>query len=166
VKYLRRIEVGDQPYAAKDEAIHYIDLMPDGKHRQYTSIQECKSVITTPSGGQVLLDKGFYNISGLAWSGRGKVKRVDVSVDGGRNWQVARLQGPAMDKCLTRFNHPWVWDGSPTLLQSRATDDTGYVQPNHKQLRAVRGSRSIYHNNAVQTWLVQASGEVKNVQLA
>jgi sulfane dehydrogenase subunit SoxC len=90
VKYLRRIEVGDKPYATKDEAIHYIDLMPDGTHRQYTGIQECKSVITTPSGGQVLLDKGFYNISGLAWSGRGKIKRVDVSVDGGRNWRTAR----------------------------------------------------------------------------
>ena len=165
VKYLRRIEVGDEPYATKDEAVHYMDLMPGGLHRQYSSIQECKSVITTPSGGQVLLDKGFYSISGLAWSGRGKVKRVDVSVDGGRNWRVARLQGPAMDKCLTRFNIDWVWDGSPTLLQSRAMDDTGYVQPNQKQLRAVRGSRSIYHNNAVQTWLVQASGEVKNVQL-
>ncbi|HSM22012.1 MAG TPA: sulfite dehydrogenase, partial [Rubrivivax sp.] len=89
VKYLRRIEVGDQPYATKDEAVHYIDLMPDGLHRQYTSIQECKSVITTPSGGQVLLDRGYYQISGLAWSGRGKIKRVDVSVDGGRNWRTA-----------------------------------------------------------------------------
>jgi sulfane dehydrogenase subunit SoxC len=84
---------GRQPYATKDEAVHYIDLMPSGLHRQYTSIQECKSVITTPSGGQVLLDKGFYNISGLAWSGRGKVKQVDVSVDGGRNWRPARLEG-------------------------------------------------------------------------
>ena len=166
VKYLRRIEVGDQPYAAKDEAIHYIDLMPDGRHRQYSSIQECKSVITTPSGGQVLLDKGFYTVSGLAWSGRGKVVRVDVSADGGRNWKTARLQGPVMDKCLTRFTLPWVWDGQPALLQSRATDETGYVQPTYRQLRSVRGTRSIYHNNAVQTWLVQASGEVKNVQLS
>ncbi|MEN9626866.1 MAG: hypothetical protein RJA10_92, partial [Pseudomonadota bacterium] len=94
VKYLRRIEVGDKPWATKDEAIHYMDLMPDGTHRQYTSIQECKSVVTTPSGGQTLLDKGFYNITGLAWSGRGKVKRVDVSVDGGRNWRSARLESP------------------------------------------------------------------------
>ena len=166
VKYLRRIEVGDKPYGAKDEAIHYIDLMPGGLHRQYTSTQECKSVITTPSGGQVLLDKGYYQISGLAWSGKGKVKTVDVSVDGGRNWRAARLQGPVMDKCLTRFTLDWTWDGSPTLLQSRATDDSGYVQPTYSQLRAVRGSRSIYHNHAIQTWLVQASGEVKNVQLS
>jgi sulfane dehydrogenase subunit SoxC len=90
VKYLRRIEVGDKPYGAKDEVMHYLDLMPGGLHRQYTSIQECKSVVTTPSGGQVLLDKGFYNITGLAWSGRGKIKRVDVSVDGGRNWRHGR----------------------------------------------------------------------------
>ena len=166
VKYLRRIEVGDKPWATKDEAIHYIDLMPGGLHRQYTSIQECKSVVTTPSGGQVLLDKGFYNITGLAWSGRGKIKRVDVSVDGGRNWRSARLESPVLSKCLTRFNLDWVWDGKPALVQSRAMDDTGYVQPTHRQLRAVRGTRSIYHNNAVQTWLVQESGEVKNVQLS
>jgi sulfane dehydrogenase subunit SoxC len=166
VKYLRRIEVGDMPYGAKDEVLHYVDLMPGGLHRQYTSIQECKSVVTTPSGGQVLLDKGFYNISGLAWSGRGRIRRVDVSVDGGRNWRAARLQEPVMSKCLTRFNIDWVWDGKPTLIQSRATDETGYVQPTYQALRKVRGSRSIYHNNAIQTWLVQESGETKNVQLS
>ncbi|TWO71810.1 sulfite dehydrogenase [Caenimonas sedimenti] len=166
VKYLRRLEVGDQPYATKDEAIHYLDLMPDGTHRQYSGIQECKSVITTPSGGQMLLDQGYYSITGLAWSGRGKVKQVDVSVDGGRNWKAARLQGPVLDKCLTRFQLDWAWDGKPALLQSRAVDETGYVQPNYRQLRAVRGSRSIYHNNAIQTWLVEASGEVKNVQVS
>ncbi len=165
VKYLRRIEVGDQPWATKDEAVHYIDLMPGGQHRQYTSTQECKSVITSPSGGQVLLDKGFYAVTGLAWSGRGKVTRVDVSADGGRNWKTAQLQGPVMDKCLTRFSLPWAWDGKPSLLQSRAMDSTGYVQPTYQQTRAVRGTRSIYHNNSIQTWLVQESGEVKNVQL-
>jgi sulfane dehydrogenase subunit SoxC len=166
VKYLRRIEVGDKPYGAKDEVLHYVDLMPDGLHRQYTSIQECKSVVTTPSGGQALLDKGFYAITGLAWSGRGKVKRVDVSVDGGQTWRNARLQAPIMSKCLTRFSIDWTWNGKPALIQSRAIDETGYVQPTYRQLRTVRGSRSIYHNNAVQTWLVQESGEVKNVQLA
>jgi len=166
VKYLRRIEVGDKPWATKDEAVHYIDLMPGGLHRQYTSIQECKSVVTTPSGGQVLLDKGYYQISGLAWSGRGKIKRVDVSVDGGRNWRTARFQGPVMDKCLSRFTMDWVWDGKPALIQSRAVDETGYVQPTNRLLRTVRGTRSIYHNNSIQTWLVQESGEVKNVQLS
>ena len=119
-----------------------------------------------PSGGQTLLDRGFYNITGLAWSGRGKIKRVDVSVDAGRNWRTARLETPVLSKCLTRFNLDWVWDGSPAIVQSRAIDDTGYVQPTYQQLRAVRGSRSIYHNHAIQTWLVQDSGEVKNVQLS
>jgi sulfane dehydrogenase subunit SoxC len=166
VKYLRRIELGDQPYGTKDETIHYVDLMPDGQHRQYSSIQEVKSVVTTPSGGQVLLDKGFYNVSGLAWSGRGKVVRVDVSVDGGRNWRPARLETPVLSKCLTRFNLDWVWDGKTALVQSRATDETGQVQATTGQLRAVRGTRSIYHNNAIQTWMVQESGEVRNVQLA
>ncbi len=165
VKWLRRIEVGDEPWASKDEALHYVDLMPDGLHRQYTSIQECKSVITTPSGGQVLLDKGFYNITGLAWSGRGKIRRVDVSVDGGRNWRSARLEGPVLNKCLTRFNLDWVWDGKPAILQSRAIDETGYVQPMINTLRTLRGTRSIYHNNAIQSWLVAETGEVSNVQV-
>ena len=165
VKWLRRIEVGDKPYAAKDEAVHYIDAMPDGMYRQYTSIQECKSVITTPSAGQRLLDTGFHNITGLAWSGRGKVKRVDVSVDGGKNWRTARLETPVLSKCLTRFNIDWTWDGSPALLQSRAIDESGYVQPKINELREVRGTKSIYHNNAIQSWKVAATGEVSNVQV-
>lgn len=165
VKWLRRIEVGDKPYATKDEAVHYIDLLPNGLHRQYSSVQEAKSVITTPSGGQTLLDKGFYNVSGLAWSGRGRIKQVDVSFDGGINWQTARLEGPVQNKALTRFNTNWVWDGKPAILQSRAIDETGYVQPSYGQLRAVRGTKSIYHNNAIQSWKVIESGEVSNVQV-
>ena len=165
VKWLRRIEVGDMPYATKDEAVHYMDLMPDGIHRQYTSIQECKSVITTPSGGQQLLETGFYNISGMAWSGRGKVKRVDVSVDGGRNWREARMETPVLTKAITRFNIDWVWDGKPAILQSRVTDETGHVQPSYRMLREVRGTRSIYHNNAIQSWKVDTNGEVSNVQV-
>ena len=165
VKYLRRIKLGDMPYATKDETIHYVDLMPDGMHRQYTSIQEVKSVITSPSGGQVLLDKGFHSITGLAWSGRGKIKRVDVSSDGGRNWKPARLEGPVLPKCLSRFNADFVWDGKPAIFQSRAADDTGQIQPGYRELRQVRASRSIYHNNAIQSWALDESGEVKNVQL-
>jgi len=166
VKWLRRIEVGDQPWNTKDESVHYVDLMPDGQHRQYTSIQEVKSVITTPSGGQRLLQQGYYNISGLAWSGRGKIEKVDVSYDGGVNWYPARLETPVLSKALTRFNIPWVWSGSEALLQSRAVDSSGQVQPMLRQLREVRGSRSVYHNNAIQTWQVKANGEVVNVQLA
>ena len=165
VKWLRRIEVGDQPWHTREETLHYVDLMPDGRHRQFTSIQECKSVITSPSGGQTLLDKGHYNVSGLAWSGRGRIRRVDVSVDGGRNWRTARLEPPVLSKALTRFNIDWTWDGAPAVLQSRAIDETGYVQPKLPQLRAVRGTRSIYHNNAIQSWQVAANGEVGNVQV-
>ncbi|MBA4327407.1 MAG: sulfite dehydrogenase [Polaromonas sp.] len=166
VKYLRRIELGDMPYATKDETIHYVDLLPDGTHRQYTSIQEVKSVITSPSGGQVLLQKGFHTLTGLAWSGRGKVKRVDVSVDGGRNWKPARLEGPVLSKCLTRFNADFVWDGKPAFFQSRAVDETGHIQPTYGELRKVRASRSIYHNNAIQSWALAENGEVGNVQLS
>ena len=165
VKWLRRLKLGDTPWNTREESLHYVDLMPGGKHRQYTWIQEAKSVITSPSGGQVILDKGYHEITGLAWSGRGKVRRVDVSTDGGRNWRTARLQEPVHTKALTRFRIDWNWEGGPALLQSRVIDETGYVQPTIRQLRAVRGSRSIYHNNAIQTWRVDPTGEVSNVQL-
>jgi sulfane dehydrogenase subunit SoxC len=166
VKYLRRIEVGDMPYATKDEAVHYIDLMPGGLHRQYSSIQECKSVVTTPSGGQVLLDKGFYNISGLAWSGRGKVKQVDVSVDGGRNWRPARLQGPVMDKCLTRFNLPGC--GTASRPWSRAAPPTKPATCNPttaSRAPCAARVRSITTTRSRPGWC-RRSGEVKNVQLS
>jgi sulfane dehydrogenase subunit SoxC len=169
VKYLRRLKVSDKPFDTKDEVIHYVDMMPDGISRQFSSIQECKSVITSPSGGQKLLTAGYYTITGLAWSGRGAIKAVDVSVDGGISWKRSRLESPVLDKCLTRFNLSWDWnpkDGKPAMLQSRAIDSTGYVQPKYGQLRAVRGTRSIYHNNAIQTWRINASGEVENVHVA
>jgi sulfane dehydrogenase subunit SoxC len=155
----------DQKYATKNEAVHYMDLMPDGLHRQYTGVQERKSVITTPSGGQTLLDKGCYNVTGLAWSGRGAIKRVDVSTDGGRNWHNARIESTVLPKAMTRFNIDWVWDGKPAILQSRVIDSTGCVQPQINQLRAVRGSRSVHHQNAIQSWWVSENGEVSNVQV-
>ena len=113
----------------------------------------------------MLLDRGYHQITGLAWSGRGKVARVDVSTDGGRNWRTATLQAPVLPKSLSRFRSDWSWDGAPALLQSRVIDDTGYVQPKMRQLREVRGTRSIYHNNAIQTWRVDANGNVGNVQV-
>jgi len=166
VKWLRRLEIGDAPWNTREESLHYVDMLPGGKHRQYTWIQEAKSVITSPSGGQVLRDRGFCEITGLAWSGRGKVSRVDVSTDGGRNWRTARLQAPIHTKALTRFRLDWRWGGGPALLQSRVVDETGYVQPTYRQLREVRGTRSIYHNNAIQTWRIDASGNVGNVHVA
>ena len=164
VKWLRRIEVGEKPWNTREESLHYVDLMPNGIHRQYTWIQEAKSVITSPSGGQTMLERGYQEIRGLAWSGRGTVKRVDVSTDGGRNWRTAKLQGPIHAKALTRFRIDWSFHGELALLQSRVIDDTGYVQPTIRALREVRGKRSIYHNNAVQTWRVDPSGDVTNVQ--
>ena len=166
IKWLRRIKVGDQPWNTREESLQYSDLLPDGTSRQYTWIQEAKSVITSPSGGQKLLDRGgYYEITGFAWSGRGRIKRVDVSTDGGRNWRTATLQEPVLTKALTRFRCDWVWDGSPALLQSRCIDETGFVQPTIRQLRAVRGTFSIYHNNMIQTWQVESGGEVRNVEL-
>jgi sulfane dehydrogenase subunit SoxC len=166
IKWLRRLEVGDAPWNTREESLHYVDLMPGGVHRQYTWIQEAKSVNTTPSGGQVLLDRGYHEIRGLAWSGRGRVRRVDVSTDGGRDWRTAVLQTPILPKALTRFRIDWTWNGGPALLQSRAIDETGYVQPTIRALRDVRGTRSIYHNNAIQTWRVDPAGDVTNVQVA
>lgn len=166
VKWLRRIEVGDKPWFSKDETTGYADVMPDGTMRMFTSIQEAKSVITSPSGGQQLIGKGFYSITGLAWSGRGRVKRVDISTDGGISWKPARFTSVVETKALTRFSYDWVWDGSPAILQSRVIDETGYVQPTYTQLRKVRGTRSVYHNNAIQSWKVDSDGMVYNVQVA
>lgn len=165
VKWLRRIEVGDRPWETREETDTYTDLLPSGKARQFTFIQEAKSVITSPCPERPMPGKGRYVIEGLAWSGEGKIQRVDVSVDGGRNWTTARLREPVLDKALTRFELDWEWNGREALLQSRAIDETGYVQPSYKQLRAVRGVNSMYHNNAIQTWMVHANGEVENVQL-
>lgn len=166
VKWLRRIKVSEKPFNTREETLQYSDMMPDGRTRQYTWIQEAKSVITSPSGGQQLMDKGgYYQITGLAWSGRGKIKRVDVSADGGKSWKTAELQSPVLTKALTRFRLDWNWDGSPALLQSRCIDETGFVQPTIHQLRAVRGSNSVYHYNAIQTWLVDEQGKVHNVEV-
>lgn len=164
VKWLRRIEIGDKPWYSRQETSKYTDLMPDGTARELSFEMEAKSVITFPSGDQVLKQPGFYEISGLAWSGYGRIRRVDVSTDGGRNWQTTELQEPVLPYALVRFRLPWKWDGSPTVLQSRAIDETGYVQPTHQQLLDVRGTKSVYHYNAIQSWRINKDGEVKNVK--
>lgn len=165
VKWLRRLEVGDRPWEMREETATYTDLLPSGKARQFTFIQEAKSVITSPCPEKPMRQKGRVVIEGLAWSGEGKIRRVDVSFDGGRNWRQARLKGPVLSKSLTRFEIDWQWHGQEALLQSRAIDETGYVQPSYEQLRALRGINSMYHNNAIQTWLLHETGEVENVQL-
>lgn len=163
IKWLRRLKVGDQPFQTREETSKYTDSMPDGTARQFTFGMDAKSVITYPAPDHKLKGAGFYEISGLAWTGNGRIKRVDVSIDGGKNWREAALQEPVLNRSLTRFRFPWQWDGNPTLLQSRAIDETGYVQPTRAQLVAARGTNNLYHYNAIQTWSVARNGEISNV---
>lgn len=165
VKWLRRLKFGTEPWMTKEETSKYTDLLENGKARQFAWILEAKSVITSPCPENPPRGHGFIEITGLAWSGRGKVKRVDVSTDGGRNWHPARLQEPVMSKCLTRFRYPWNWNGEMTYVQSRCIDETGYVQPTISQLRKVRGTNPIYNNNAIQTWRINRDRSVDNVQI-
>ena len=162
VKWLRRLEISDQPAQSREETSKYTDLMTNGLARQFTFVMQANSVITQPSGSQNLGGHGFYEIRGLAWSGNGKISHVDVSVDGGRNWQPAQLQTPVENKALTVFRFPWEWRGQGHVLFSRATDETGYVQPTRTELVKVRGSHSEYHNNGLQPWEVRIDGSVIN----
>jgi sulfane dehydrogenase subunit SoxC len=128
---------------------------------------DAKSVVTSPSPqAPIAHGAGPLVITGLAWSGRGAITRVDVSKDGGMTWETARLARPGEKMAMTRFYLDTTWDGQEMMLQSRAMDDTGYVQPTKTQLREVRGLNSIYHNNGIQTWLVRANGEAENVEVS
>lgn len=167
IKWIRRIGVYDQAVESREETSKYTDLMPDGRARKWTWVMDAKSVITSPSPqAPIRHGKGPLVITGLAWSGNGAIKRVDISTDGGVTWQEARLAGEPKPFALTRFHFDFNWDGSEMLLQSRATDETGYVQPTKDALRAIRGVNSVYHNNGIQTWWVKADGEVENVEVA
>jgi sulfane dehydrogenase subunit SoxC len=166
VKWLRRIEVGDQPWHTREETSKYTDLLTDGRSRRFTYLMDAKSVVTSPSPQAPLRYRGHNVLSGLAWSGRGTITRVDVSLDGGRNWRTARIDGPVLEASLTRFYVEFDWQGTELLIQSRAMDSTGYLQPTKAELRKVRGVNSIYHNNGIQTWLVRANGETENVEVS
>lgn len=166
VKWLRRLEVGDQPWHHREETSKYTDLLADGRSRRFTWIMDAKSIVTSPSPQAPLKHKGPNVLSGLAWSGRGAIRRVDVTIDGGKNWQTARLDSPVLPLSLARFYVDFDWDGREMLIQSRAMDDTGYVQPTKDELRKVRGTNSIYHNNGIQTWLVRTNGETENVEIS
>jgi sulfane dehydrogenase subunit SoxC len=162
VKWVRRLELMNQPAMTRWETSKYTDLMPDGTARQFTFDMDAKSVITRPSGGQTLAGAGVYELTGLAWSGRGAIARVEVTTDGGRTWTAAELEAPVLPRAHTRFRWTWRWDGRPARLASRCTDDTGYEQPALAELVAVRGTRSTYHNNAIQIWAVAADGRITN----
>lgn len=167
IKWLDRLMVTDEPYMTKDEAASYTDLMPDGKARWFTFVMEAKSVITSPSGEQQLEGPGSYQISGLAWSGRGRITRVEVSTDGGKNWRDAELNGPVLPRAVTRFSLSWIWNGDDAALQSRCTDETGYIQPSREELLAARGLSAgpdgYNHFNGIKTWFVQRGGKVSHV---
>jgi sulfane dehydrogenase subunit SoxC len=163
IKWLRRIKAVDKPYMTREETSKYTDLMPDGTARQFTFEMEAKSVITFPSNVRPLTGPGFYELSGLAWSGRGAIRQVEVSADGGKSWRTAQLQEPVLRFAHTRFRVPWQWDGRETILQSRCTDETGYVQPTLASLVKVRGVFSFYHLNAIQSWKVASDGSIHNV---
>ncbi len=167
VKWIRRIEVSDTPTESREETSKYTDVLEDGTARKWTWVMDAKSVITSPSPQMPIEHgKGPLVISSLAWSGHGQITRVDVSKDGGITWETARLGKQGDTKALTRFYHDINWDGAPMLLQARAMDETGYVQPTKEQLRDVRGENSVYHNNCIQTWYVNAEGIAENVEVS
>ena len=166
VKWLRRLEIGDAPWHHREETSKYTDLLANGDARRFTWEMDAKSVITNPSPqAPITHGPGPTVLTGVAWSGRGTIPRVDVTIDGGITWHQARMSGPSLDKSMHRFYYEFDWDGRPLLLQSRAHDSTGYVQPTKEQLRVVRGFNSIYHNNGIQTWAVNEAGEAENVEI-
>jgi sulfane dehydrogenase subunit SoxC len=160
VKWLRRIELGDQPFMTREETSKYTDPLADGTAREFSLVMDARSVITSPSYPQTI-DKGFVELRGIAWSGRGVIRRVDVSVDGGRTWKPATLQQPILPKAHTRFRYAWEWDGRSTEILSRAVDESGYTQPEMSALQKARGRRTRYHLNPVTGWTIAADGRVR-----
>ncbi|MBU2982103.1 sulfite dehydrogenase [Lentibacter algarum] len=167
IKWLRRIEVTSQAIESREETSKYTDTLADGTSRKWTWEMDAKSIITSPSPQvPVRHGKGPLVISGMAWSGRGAITRVDVSKDGGKSWETARLAKEGERMALTRFYLDTTWDGEEMFLQARAVDETGYVQPSKDALRDVRGENSVYHNNGIQTWWLKADGELENVEIS
>jgi sulfane dehydrogenase subunit SoxC len=162
VKWLHRLKVGDRPWYTREETSRYTNLLANGKAYQFAFAMDVKSVVTFPNADRSFKAPGFYEISGIAWSGRGHITRVDVSVDGGASWQRASLQDPVLDKCLTRFRLPFDWQGQPLEIQSKAYDNQDWMQPARSSLIAARGTNPRYHFNAIQGWKVAADGGVTN----
>jgi sulfane dehydrogenase subunit SoxC len=160
IKWLRRIEVTDRPTHTRDETSKYTEPLGDGTIRQFSLMMDAKSVITFPSYPYALPEQGWWEIQGLAWTGRGRITKVEVSTDGGRNWVVAAMQGPVLPKSTVRFRHLFEWKGTDTIIMSRATDETGYVQPTVQQLWDARGTRTSYHQNHQRAWKIASTGEV------
>jgi sulfane dehydrogenase subunit SoxC len=160
VKWLRRIELADQPFMTREETSKYTDPLADGTVRQFSLVMDAKSLITGPAYPNKLKGPGWCEIRGLAWSGRGKITRVEVSADAGKSWQIATLDDPVLSKCHTRFRLPWKWDGNQAVIMSRATDETGYTQPTLDVLMKARGPQTQYHYNQIRAWRVAPDGTV------
>jgi sulfane dehydrogenase subunit SoxC len=163
VKWLHRLKITNRPVMARNETSRYTELLPSGKARLFTFFIEAKSLITSPSANMVLKEPGLYQITGLAWTGRGKISKVEVSADDGKTWAEAELQEPVLDRAFTRFRLPWHWNGKPTFLKSRAIDETGYVQPTRNKLVKERGRHGFFHYNAITNWKVDSDGVVTHV---
>jgi sulfane dehydrogenase subunit SoxC len=162
VKWLQRLELSAQPVMSRNETAKYTELLPSGKARQFTFTMDCKSLITSPSHGQSLKQPDIYQVSGLAWSGHGRIRRVEVSADGGRSWADAALDGPVLPRCLTRFRIPWRWNGQPAVLKSRAIDERGNRQPERAALVAERGRAGYFHYNGIVAWAIDGDGTVSH----
>ena len=160
VKWIRRIELSDRPFMTRWETSKYSDPLADDTARMFSFEMDAKSLITYPAYPAVLNGTGWHEITGVAWSGRGSITRVEISTDGGREWNLAELQAPVLPKCTTRFRKLWNWDGEPTAIMSRAVDDTGYVQPSVQAMREARGIGTRYHYNSIRVWNVGPDGAV------
>lgn len=159
VKWIRRIKVGDQPWMTKDETSKYTDPLPNDTARIFSFVMDAKSIITSPTFPH-RITPGWWPISGIAWSGRGRIAKVEVSTDGGRRWHDAELQGPIHSMAHTRFGYMWKWTGGAARLMSRATDETGNVQPTLAEFTRQRGSGTDYHFNHIRAWDVEADGRI------
>jgi sulfane dehydrogenase subunit SoxC len=160
VKWLRRIELADRPFFTREETSKYSDPLPGGKVRAFSFDMDAKSIITFPAYPTKLGSTGYWEVTGIAWSGRGRIARVELSVDGGKTWEDAELQEPVLPKCHTRFRKLWNWRGREALLVSRATDETGYAQPTTEAFVDAFGMDSRYHFNHLRAWKVETSGRV------
>ena len=160
VKWLRRLKLIDQPNMSRDETVKYTDPLADGTERQFSFVMDAKSAITSPAYPDVLKARGWWPITGIAWSGRGKIVRVDVSTDGGKHWSQAELVGQVLSNAHTRFQYMWEWNGQAATIMSRATDETGGVQPTLAEFRRVRGPGTDYHFNWIKSWMVASDGTV------
>jgi len=160
VKWLRRLKLLDQPNMSRDETVKYTDPLPDGTSRQFSFVLDAKSLITSPASPERLNGAGWRPITGIAWTGRGRIAGVDVSVNGGATWVAAELIGSVLPHAHTRFQYMWNWNGKPAILMSRARDESGAVQPTLAEYRRVRGPGTDYHFNAIRSWRVDATGGV------